>query len=80
MDKGALKDFTYGALTELLHNRKYYYHSAVGPEYSHFTDEGKEALTEFMNIMAHKMLQAEEAEIRRIAKEQTMNSLKGDNK
>lgn len=78
MDKSSLKDLTYGAITELLHNRKYYYHSAVGADYSHFTEEGKEALTEFMNLMAFKMIKAEEAEIRRVAKEQTISALKGD--
>jgi len=78
MKKSALKDLTYGALNEILHNRNYYYHSTVGSEYSHFTDEGKDALTEFMNFMAHKMLQAEAQEIRRVAKEQTINALKGE--
>jgi len=78
MDKSALKDVTYGSLTELIQNRKYYYHSTVGPNYSHFTEEGKEALAEYMNLVAFKMLEAREEEIRRVAKEQTMNALKGD--
>jgi len=78
MDKSALKDFTYGGITEILHNRKYYYHSTVGAEYSHFTDEGKEVLNEFMNLMAFKMLQAEEADLRERSKQMVINGLKGD--
>ena len=78
MDKSALKDFTYGGITEILHNRKYYYHSTVGAEYSHFTDEGKGVLNEFMNLMAFKMLQAEEADLRERSKQMVINGLKGD--
>jgi len=80
MDRGAIKEFVYGGVTELMHNRKYYYHSAVGADYSHWTTEGEKALTEFMNMIGHKMLQAEEAEIRVKAKEMTMNALKGESK
>lgn len=78
MDKQAVKDFTYGAIVEMLRNKKYYYHSRVGMQYSHFTDEGKEVLHEIMSIMAFKMLEVEEAEIKQVAKEQTMAALKGD--
>jgi hypothetical protein len=76
MEKIALKDLTYGALLELMHNRRYYYHSTIGESYSHWTEEGKEALAEFMNGMAWKMIQAEEADLNKRAKEQTMAALK----
>lgn len=78
MDKKATKDLVYGGMLELMHNRQYYYHSSVGSEYSHWTEEGKEALAEYMNFMAFKMLQAEEEDLRKRAKEMTMNALKGD--
>lgn len=77
MNKGAIKDLTYGGLMELINNRNYYYHSAVGFSYSHLTEEGKAAVIEFMNMVAFKMKEAEEAELERRAKEQVLTALKG---
>ena len=76
VEKAALKDLTYGALLEMMHNRRYYYHSSVGQDYSHWTDQGKEALIEYMNGIAWKMIQAEDADLNKRAKEQTMAALK----
>lgn len=78
MDKTAVKDLIFGGMHELMRNRKYYYHSSVGQGYSYWTDEGKEALAEYMNIMGWKLHEAEEADLKRRAKEMTMNALKGD--
>jgi hypothetical protein len=76
MDKGAIKDLTYGGLMELINNRNYYYHSSVGQGYSHLTDQGKEAIAEFMNMVAWKMKEAEAADLERRAKEQVLSALK----
>lgn len=78
MENSAIKDFMYGGIQELMHNRKYYYYSSVGVNYSHWTDEGEKALSEFMNIMTHKMMEAKEAEIRKKAKEMVIEGLKGE--
>jgi hypothetical protein len=78
MDKSAVKDLMFGGLHELMKDRKYYYHSTVGQSYSYWTDEGKEALVEYMNVMGWKLKEAEEADLKRRAKEMTMNALKGD--
>lgn len=78
MDKKATKELIYGGLLELMHNRHYFYHSSVGAEYSHWTDEGKEALIEYMNFMAFKMIQAEEVDLNKRAKELVLKGLKGD--
>ena len=78
MDKQSLKEFTYGGITELMRNRKYYYHSSVGVNYSHWTDEGKEALAEYMNLIGYKMLEVEEAELRQRAKDMVIKGLKGE--
>jgi hypothetical protein len=78
MDRQATKELMYGALSELMHNRKYYYHSNVGASYSYWTEDGKEALHEFMNILAFKMLKAEEAELNQRAKDLVVKGLKGD--
>ena len=77
MHKSAVKDLTYGGLLELVNNPRYYYHSSVGHSYSHFTNDGKDALDEFMHLMAWKMREAEEADLERRAKEQVLATLKG---
>ena len=76
MEKGALKHFIYGSLEELIRDSRYYYHSSVGEAYSHFTEEGNVAVAEFMGAMAYKIRAAEEADLERRAKEQTLAALK----
>jgi hypothetical protein len=79
MDKPALKELMYGGILELMHNRTYYYGSLTSPAFSHWTEEGKQALTEFMNLMCYKMLETEIKELDRRAKDLVFNHLKGDN-
>lgn len=76
MKKSAIKDLCYGGMLELLNNRNYYYHSSVGGAYSHLTEEGKEAVAEFMNMIAYKMKEAENADLNERAKEQVLEQLK----
>ena len=76
MEKGALKSLIYGSLEELIRDKRYYYYSSVGESYSRFTDEGKEAVQEFMSMMAYKIRAAEEADLERRAREQTLAALK----
>lgn len=79
MDKRAAKDLVYGGLLELITNKQFYYTSSISPaEYSHFTDEGKEALVEYMTAMAFVMQQSEKAELDTRAKDMVMKELKGD--
>jgi hypothetical protein len=78
MQKSAIKDFTYGGLLELINNSRYYYHSAVGSGYSHLTDEGKDAVIEFMNVVAWKMKEAENTDLDVRAKRQVLDALKKD--
>lgn len=77
MNKQAVKDLTYGGMLELLNNRNMYYKSSVGKDYSHLTEEGKAAVAEYMDLMAWKILQAEEAELDKRAKEMVLKELKG---
>lgn len=76
MQKGAIKDLIYGGIEEILNNRNYYYHSSVGRDYSHLTDEGKTAVTEFMDLMAWKIKEANEADLDRRAKQQVLDTIK----
>ncbi len=76
MKRSAIKDVMYGGLMEIMRNRQYYYHSGVGSHYSHFTDEGREAVQEFINSMSGKMMEAEHEELDERAKNQVINELK----
>ena len=78
MDKSAIKDLMFGGIHELMRNRHYYYHSSVGQSYSYWTDEGKEALCEYMQIMGWKLKEAEEADLNKRSKEMVLNGLKGE--
>jgi hypothetical protein len=78
MDKSAVKDLLFGGINELMRNRNYYYHSSVGAGYSHWTDEGKKALAEYMDVMGWKLREAEEADLKKRSKEMVMQGLKGE--
>ena len=76
MEKGAIKDLAYGGLEEILNNNRYYYHSSVGSSYSHLTDLGKDAVVEFMDMIAWKIKEANEADLNERAKKQVLDQLK----
>jgi len=75
MDKAAVKDLIYGGLSELIRNKKYYYHSTVGAEYSHWTEAGEDAMSGFMTIMAFYIAAAESSSLDARAKELVMDGL-----
>ena len=76
MEKGAIKDLVYGGVEEILNNSRYYYHSSVGAGYSHLTDDGKAAVIEYMDLMAWKIKEANEADLDQRAKKQVLDQLK----
>ena len=76
MKKSAIKDLTYGGLLELLNNRNYYYRSTSGIQYSHLTEDGKEAVVSFMEVISYKMLEAEDADLNARAKKAVLEELK----
>jgi hypothetical protein len=80
MDRGAIKDFIYGGLSEIMNNRQYFYKSTVGQGYSHFTEEGEKALVEYLNLVSWKMIEAENNELNARSKEMVIRGLKGENK
>ncbi len=77
MQKAAIKDLVYGGLQEIMNNSNYFYRSSVGKDYSHLTERGKEAVVEYMDLMAWKIWQAEQEDLDRRAKEQVLKELKG---
>jgi hypothetical protein len=76
MQKSAIKDLVYGGLEEIINNRNHYYKSSVGGNYCHFTESGKEAVMEYISLMAYKITEAEDADLDRRAKEQVLKELK----
>ena len=78
MDKQAVKDLTFGGISELMRNKEYYYFSSIGSTYSHWTEAGKEALYEYMDLMAYKFHEAEQESLNKRAKELVINGLKGE--
>ncbi len=77
MQKTAIKELLYGGISELMKNKNYYYQSSVGRGYSHFTDDGKEAVNEFVLEISQFIVEADKNELDRRAKEMVMNTLKG---
>ena len=78
MKKDAVKDLMFGGVYELMRNPNYYYFSGVGLAYCHWTDAGKQALQEYMDIMAYKIREAELADLDQRAKELVLKGLRGD--
>lgn len=78
MDRHAVKDLMFGGVAEMLKNHKLYHRSEVGADYCRFTEDGKVALHEYMNLMAYKMLEAEEVSLNKRAKELVIKGLKGE--
>lgn len=71
------KDVVYGALLELSQNQKVWHESSVSPEYSHLTDDGKEAIIHVIEEMFRGLQTIQKREIADEAKRQTLESLKG---
>lgn len=79
MKKDAVKDLMFGGVSELMRNPNYYYFSSVGSNYCHWTESGKLALQEYMELMAVKFHEAETADLDRRAKQLVLGALKDGN-
>ena len=71
------KDRIYGTLLELSRNSQIWRESSISPEYSNFTDEGKEAFLEVMGDLFRSIQKMREEELKEEAKQQTLDALKG---
>jgi hypothetical protein len=70
------KDMLYGALLELVQNQRVWHESSVSPEYSHLTEEGKDAIIHIVEEMFRGLQTIHKQEIKEEAKKQTMEALK----
>lgn len=77
MEKSAIKDLLYGGVSELMKNHRYYYQSSVGKSYCKWTDDGEQALKEFVTEITHFITEADKKELDVRAKQIVMDSLKG---
>jgi hypothetical protein len=78
MEKESIKDIMYGGINELMNNRKFYYRSAIGPQYSNWTEEGKLVLQSYIFSMAAHIHTAEDKSLDRRAKDLVIKGLKGE--
>lgn len=76
MEKQAIKDLMYGGINEMMQNRRYYYRSSVGKNYSHWTEEGKVAMEKFVHDMTQYVWDAEENALDKRAKDMVLKELK----
>jgi hypothetical protein len=70
------KDMIYGSLMELVKNKSVWHESSVSPEYSHLTDDGRDAIIHVVEDMFRGMQTIHNAEVKEEAKKQTLESLK----
>ena len=70
------KDMTYGALMELVTNKSVWHESTVSPEYSHLTEEGKDAIVHVVEDMFRGLQTIHNQEVKEEAKRQTLEALK----
>ena len=70
------KDMLYGSLLELSKNSKVWHESSVSPEYSHLTEEGKDAIIHVVEELFRGLQTIHKQEIKEEAKRQTFEALK----
>ena len=74
--KTPLDKQAYAGIMEILKDKRLYYQSGVSGEYNNLTDEGKEAITEFISIMAPHMIKFENQMLDARSKKMMMDALK----
>jgi hypothetical protein len=70
------KDIVYGALLELSRNKTVWHESSVSPEYSHLTEDGKDAIIHVIEDMFRGLQSIHNQEVKEEAKRQTLEALK----
>jgi hypothetical protein len=70
------KDVIYGSLLELSRNQQVWHESSVSPEYSHLTEDGKDAIIHIVENMFRGLQTIHNQELAEEAKRQTLEALK----
>lgn len=71
-----LPNQVYAGLFEILRDQRLYYHSAIGTDYCHLTEAGKEEVVKWVTTMAPHMFNKEKAELDARAKKMVWDELK----
>lgn len=71
-----LPNQVYAGLYEIIKNQKYFYHSRVGSDYCHLTEEGRAEVAKWVELMAPGMYKLEQDELDARAKQLVWNELK----
>ena len=79
MERQALKEVLYGGIEELMSNPRYYYTSSIGVEYNHWTDQGRAALAEYIELLSYRIKRCQIEEDIKRSKEIVINELKWEN-
>jgi hypothetical protein len=66
-----------GSIKEIIKDRQYFYHSTVGADYCHLTDEGNRAILDIVNILGPRLHKAEAEEDIERSKQLVLDQLKG---
>lgn len=66
----------YVGLLEILKDSKYYYNSRVGMDYNHLTEDGKNAVIDYINQVAPHILKKDKEEFEALAKQLVWDELK----
>ena len=74
--KTPLDKQVYAGIIEILKDKHFYYQSSISSEYNYLTDDGKEAVTEFISIMAPHMIKNENQMLDARSKQIMMDALK----
>ena len=74
--KTPLDKQVYAGLMEIIKDKKYYYQSGIISDYNKLTDEGKEAVLEFISIMAPYMIKYDNQMLDERSKQIMMDVLK----
>jgi hypothetical protein len=75
MERRALKEVLYGGIEELMSNTRYYYTSSIGIQFNHWTEEGKQALGEYMDLLSHQIKRCQLEEDLKRSKDLVLNEL-----
>lgn len=68
----------YGSLNEFGQNSNFYYRSAMGSQYSHFTEKGRDSALQFLELWIHMIAEIEDADLNKRAKQMVIDNLKGE--
>lgn len=66
----------YAGMLEILKDNRLYHYSRVGAEYCHLNDEGKDAILNWIELMAPKMIKIDQLELDARAKQMVLDELK----